>query len=107
MYYLGPPPLNSADEQVSSASIFEHVDRMSRSADGANKRLSSKIQLIAMQPMPVLPLPCPATDAKATDNAKMNKEVPQNTLPLAINQLGNWGIEIFTAPNLSRAVGTQ
>ncbi|XP_053356588.1 UPF0606 protein KIAA1549 isoform X2 [Clarias gariepinus] len=72
---IGPPPLNSADEQVSSASIFEHVDRMSRSADGANKRLSSKIQLIAMQPMPVLPLPCPATDAKAADNAKMNKEI--------------------------------
>ncbi|XP_053091032.1 UPF0606 protein KIAA1549 isoform X2 [Pangasianodon hypophthalmus] len=70
-----PPPLNGADEQVSSASIFEHVDRMSRSADGANKRFSSKIQLIAMQPMPALPLPCPATDTKAADNAKMNKEI--------------------------------
>ncbi|XP_060779657.1 UPF0606 protein KIAA1549-like isoform X2 [Neoarius graeffei] len=70
-----PPPLNGADEQVSSASIFEHVDRISRSADGANKRFSSKIQLIAMQPMPALPLPCPATDTKATDNAKMNKEI--------------------------------
>ncbi|KAF5895448.1 uncharacterized protein DAT39_014840, partial [Clarias magur] len=71
-----PPPLNGADEHPpSSASIFEHVDRMSRSADAANKRLSSKIQLIAMQPMPVLPLPCPATDAKAADNTKMNKEI--------------------------------
>ncbi|XP_058243960.1 UPF0606 protein KIAA1549 isoform X1 [Hemibagrus wyckioides] len=71
----GPPPLNGADEQVSSASIFEHVDRMSRSTDGANKRFSSKIQLIAMQPMPALPLPCPAVDTKAGDNAKMNKEI--------------------------------
>lgn len=49
---------------------------MSRSADGANKRFSSKIQLIAMQPMPALPLPCPAADTKPADNAKMNKEVP-------------------------------
>ncbi|XP_053533870.1 UPF0606 protein KIAA1549 isoform X3 [Ictalurus punctatus] len=71
----GPPPLNGADEQVSSASIFEHVDRMSRSSDGANKRFSSKIQLIAMQPMPALPLPCPATDTKAAVNTKMNKEI--------------------------------
>ncbi|XP_046720413.1 UPF0606 protein KIAA1549 isoform X1 [Silurus meridionalis] len=72
---IGPPTLNVADEQVSSASIFEHVDRMSRSADGANKRFSSKIQLIAMQPMPALPLPCPAVDTKAADNSKINKEI--------------------------------
>ncbi|XP_029552675.1 UPF0606 protein KIAA1549 isoform X4 [Salmo trutta] len=46
----GPPPMNGHDEQLSSASIFEHVDRMSRSADDS-RRLSNKIQLIAMQPM--------------------------------------------------------
>ncbi|KAL7871085.1 hypothetical protein SRHO_G00085820 [Serrasalmus rhombeus] len=71
----GPPPLNGVDEQVSSASIFEHVDRMSRSVDGANKRLSSKIQLIAMQPMPALPLPNPAVTDKAAENAKITKEI--------------------------------
>ncbi|XP_066540889.1 UPF0606 protein KIAA1549 isoform X2 [Hoplias malabaricus] len=70
----GPPPLNCAEEQVSSASIFEHVDRMSRVADGPNKRLSSKIQLIAMQPMPALPLPNPALGDKAAD-AKIPKEI--------------------------------
>ncbi|CAB1313570.1 unnamed protein product [Coregonus sp. 'balchen'] len=47
---IGPPPMNGHDEQLSSASIFEHVDRMSRSADGT-RHLSNKIQLIAMQPM--------------------------------------------------------
>ncbi|XP_071199922.1 UPF0606 protein KIAA1549-like isoform X3 [Salvelinus alpinus] len=46
----GPPPMNGHAEQLSSASIFEHVDRMSRSADDS-RRLSNKIQLIAMQPM--------------------------------------------------------
>ncbi|XP_055789910.1 UPF0606 protein KIAA1549-like isoform X2 [Salvelinus fontinalis] len=50
----GPPPMNGHDEHLSSASIFEHVDRMSRSADGT-RRLSNKIQLIAMQPMAVPP----------------------------------------------------
>uniref|UniRef100_A0A4W5NYF4 Si:ch211-1e14.1 n=1 Tax=Hucho hucho TaxID=62062 RepID=A0A4W5NYF4_9TELE len=48
----GPPPMNGHDEHLSSASIFEHVDRMSRSAEGT-RRLSNKIQLIAMQPMAV------------------------------------------------------
>ncbi|XP_064785654.1 UPF0606 protein KIAA1549-like isoform X2 [Oncorhynchus masou masou] len=51
---IGPPPMNAHDEHLSSASIFEHVDRMSRSADGT-RRLSNKIQLIAMQPMAVPP----------------------------------------------------
>ncbi|KAL0968498.1 hypothetical protein UPYG_G00267660 [Umbra pygmaea] len=48
----GPPPMNGHDEQLSSASIFDHVDRTSRSADGT-RRLTNKIQLIAMQPMVV------------------------------------------------------
>ncbi|XP_056373943.1 UPF0606 protein KIAA1549 homolog isoform X2 [Hyla sarda] len=48
------PMLNSGAEQHSSASIFEHVDRMSRSSE-ASRRLPSKIQLIAMQPMAAPP----------------------------------------------------
>ncbi|XP_049339567.1 UPF0606 protein KIAA1549 isoform X2 [Astyanax mexicanus] len=71
----GPPPLNGIDDQVSSASIFEHVDRISRSADPPNKRFSSKIQLIAMQPMPALPLSNPAATDKTAENAKINKEI--------------------------------
>ncbi|XP_069618942.1 UPF0606 protein KIAA1549 homolog isoform X3 [Ranitomeya imitator] len=49
------PALGSGPEQHSSASIFEHVDRMSRSSE-ASRRLPSKIQLIAMQPMAALPM---------------------------------------------------
>lgn len=70
----GPPPMNSMDEPLSSASIFEHVDRMSRPTDGP-KRLPNKIQLIAMQPMPALPLPCPIANDRAAENTKMNKEI--------------------------------
>ncbi|XP_051579871.1 UPF0606 protein KIAA1549-like isoform X2 [Myxocyprinus asiaticus] len=70
----GPPPMNGMDEPLSSASIFEHVDRMSRATDGP-KRLPNKIQLIAMQPMPALPLPSPTANDRAAENAKLNKEI--------------------------------
>nr|XP_684863.4 UPF0606 protein KIAA1549 isoform X2 [Danio rerio] len=70
----GPPPMNGMDEPLSSASIFEHVDRMSRPVDGP-KRLPNKIQLIAMQPMPALPLPNTTANDKAAENAKLNKEI--------------------------------
>ncbi|XP_051725710.1 UPF0606 protein KIAA1549 isoform X2 [Ctenopharyngodon idella] len=69
-----PPPMNGMDEPLSSASIFEHVDRMSRPTDGP-KRLPNKIQLIAMQPMPALPLPSPTANDRAAENTKLNKEI--------------------------------
>ncbi|XP_072000934.1 UPF0606 protein KIAA1549 homolog isoform X2 [Engystomops pustulosus] len=49
------PVLSSGAQQHNSASIFEHVDRMSRSSE-VSRRLPSKIQLIAMQPMAAPPL---------------------------------------------------
>lgn len=70
----GPPPTNGMDEPLSSASIFEHVDRLSRPIDGP-KRLHNKIQLIAMQPMPALPLPSPTGNDRAAENTKLNKEI--------------------------------
>ncbi|XP_036068470.1 UPF0606 protein KIAA1549 isoform X7 [Oryzias melastigma] len=62
-----PPPLNGApSEPLSSASIFEHVDRMSRAAE-AGRRLPNKIQLIAMQPMTLPPLHSPPSHGKLAD----------------------------------------
>lgn len=66
--------MNGTIEQLSSASIFEHVDRMSRAAD-ASRRLPNKVQLIAMQPMPVPPLQSPTVNGKLTDTNQINKEV--------------------------------
>lgn len=77
--FIGPPPMNGMDEPLSSASIFEHVDRMSRPVDGP-KRLPNKIQLIAMQPMPALPLPNATANDRAAENVKLNKEVPSVNL---------------------------
>ncbi|XP_008434757.1 UPF0606 protein KIAA1549 isoform X1 [Poecilia reticulata] len=72
---IGPPPMNgAANEQLSSASIFEHVDRMSRATD-ASRRLPNKVQLIAMQPMPVPPLHGPPVNGKPSDTNQMNKEI--------------------------------
>ncbi|XP_069018167.1 UPF0606 protein KIAA1549 isoform X2 [Embiotoca jacksoni] len=70
----GPPPMNGTNEQLSSASIFEHVDRMSRATD-ASRRLPNKIQLIAMQPMPVPPLHSPPINGKLSDTNQINKEI--------------------------------
>ncbi|XP_067359181.1 UPF0606 protein KIAA1549 isoform X3 [Channa argus] len=70
----GPPPINGTNEHLSSASIFEHVDRMSRNTD-ASRRLPNKVQLIAMQPMPVPPLHSPPINGKLPDNNQINKEI--------------------------------
>ncbi|XP_072574262.1 UPF0606 protein KIAA1549 isoform X3 [Paramormyrops kingsleyae] len=69
-----PKNAGSLDEQLSSASIFEHVDRMSRSADGT-RRVSNKIQLIAMQPMPVPAQQSPAVTARVPESSTVNREV--------------------------------
>ncbi|XP_029991845.1 UPF0606 protein KIAA1549 isoform X2 [Sphaeramia orbicularis] len=71
---IGPPPMNGTNEQLSSASIFEHVDRMSRATD-ASRRLPNKVQLIAMQPMPVPPLHSPTSNGKLSDTNQINKEI--------------------------------
>ncbi|KAM6937057.1 LOW QUALITY PROTEIN: UPF0606 protein KIAA1549 [Xenentodon cancila] len=72
---IGPPPMNSAvNEQLSSASIFEHVDRLPRATE-ASRRLPNKVQLIAMQPMPIPPLHSPPINGKLSDTNQINKEI--------------------------------
>lgn len=66
--------MNGTNEHLSSASIFEHVDRMSRATD-ASRRIPNKVQLIAMQPMPVPPLHSPPINGKLSDTNQINKEV--------------------------------
>ncbi|XP_057589241.1 UPF0606 protein KIAA1549 homolog [Hippopotamus amphibius kiboko] len=66
-----PSPGN---EQHSSASIFEHVDRLSRSSD-ASRRVPSKIQLIAMQPIPAPPVPHSILADRVAETNKINKEI--------------------------------
>ncbi|XP_017274546.1 UPF0606 protein KIAA1549 isoform X2 [Kryptolebias marmoratus] len=71
----GPPPTNdSVNDQLSSAAIFEHVDRMSRATD-ASRRLPNKVQLIAMQPMPIPPLHSPPNNDKLSDTNQISKEI--------------------------------
>uniref|UniRef100_UPI00398ED0A4 UPF0606 protein KIAA1549 isoform X2 n=1 Tax=Pristiophorus japonicus TaxID=55135 RepID=UPI00398ED0A4 len=70
----GPSRISRNDEQPSSASIFDHVDRMSRPSE-AGRRLPSKIQLIAMQPIPAPPLQNPLLPERVAETNKINKEV--------------------------------
>ncbi|XP_064011545.1 UPF0606 protein KIAA1549 homolog isoform X3 [Pogoniulus pusillus] len=71
---VGPPQTGSGTEQHSSASIFEHVDRMSRSSD-ASRRVPSKIQLIAMQPMAAPPVQNSVLSDRVAETNKINKEI--------------------------------
>ncbi|KAM6202242.1 UPF0606 protein KIAA1549 homolog [Rhynchocyon petersi] len=70
----GPPPTTAGPEQHSSASIFEHVDRVSHSAE-ASRRVPSKIQLIAMQPIPAPPVQLPTLSDRVAETNKINKEI--------------------------------
>ncbi|XP_036102233.1 UPF0606 protein KIAA1549 homolog [Molossus molossus] len=70
----GPPAPGSGNEQHSSASIFEHVDRVSRSSE-ASRRVPSKIQLIAMQPIPAPPVHHPVLADRVAETNKINKEI--------------------------------
>ncbi|XP_039616756.1 UPF0606 protein KIAA1549-like isoform X2 [Polypterus senegalus] len=69
-----PPQNSGTEEQLSSASIFEHVDRISRSSE-ASRRIPNKIQLIAMQPMPAPPLHNPVVTERVVETMKINKEI--------------------------------
>ncbi|RLW00158.1 hypothetical protein DV515_00009215 [Chloebia gouldiae] len=71
---VGPPQTSSGNEQHSSASIFEHVDRMSRSSD-ASRQVPSKIQLIAMQPMAAPPVQNSVLSDRVAETNKINKEI--------------------------------
>nr|CAQ43115.1 S-protein KIAA1549:BRAF 16_11 [Homo sapiens] len=70
----GPPLPSSGNEQHSSASIFEHVDRISRPPE-ASRRVPSKIQLIAMQPIPAPPVQRPSPADRVAESNKINKEI--------------------------------
>ncbi|XP_027808013.2 UPF0606 protein KIAA1549 homolog [Marmota flaviventris] len=70
----GPPLPSSGNEQHSSASIFEHVDRISRSSE-ASRRVPNKIQLIAMQPIPAPPVQHPILADRVAETNKINKEI--------------------------------
>ncbi|XP_066489589.1 UPF0606 protein KIAA1549 homolog [Tiliqua scincoides] len=71
---VGPPQISNGMEQHSSASIFEHVDRMSRSSD-VSRRIPSKIQLIAMQPIAAPPVQNQPISDRVAETNKINKEI--------------------------------
>ncbi|XP_054843796.1 UPF0606 protein KIAA1549 homolog [Eublepharis macularius] len=71
---VGPPQMGNGTEQHSSASIFEHVDRMTRSSE-VSKRIPNKIQLIAMQPIAAPPVQNQPLSDRVAETNKINKEI--------------------------------
>ncbi|XP_029455631.1 UPF0606 protein KIAA1549 homolog [Rhinatrema bivittatum] len=70
----GPSPAGGGHEQHSSASIFEHVDRVSRTSE-ASRRIPSKIQLIAMQPITAPALQNLAILDREAETNQINREI--------------------------------
>ncbi|XP_032078012.1 UPF0606 protein KIAA1549 homolog [Thamnophis elegans] len=70
----GPPQITNGTQQPTSASIFEHVDRMSRSSE-ISRRVPSKIQLIAMQPIAVPAAQNQPLSDRVAETNKINKEI--------------------------------
>ncbi|KAM9467973.1 UPF0606 protein KIAA1549 [Clarias gariepinus] len=78
---LGATSGSGADEQLSSSSIFDHVDRLSRGSSDGTRRVSNKVQLIAMQPVPSPPTHphnqalSPALSERMADGGKVSSEI--------------------------------
>ncbi|KAM9334914.1 UPF0606 protein KIAA1549 [Symphorus nematophorus] len=72
------------DELLSSSSIFDHVDRLSRGSSDGTRRQANKVQLIAMQPRPSPPhapsQPSPTLTEKVALRHKSEIEHHRNKL---------------------------
>ncbi|KAG7215110.1 hypothetical protein INR49_022758 [Caranx melampygus] len=69
------PSGSGPDELLSSSSIFDHVDRLSRGSSDGTRRQTNKVQLIAMQPQPSPPPPHAPLQPSPTPTEKVNTEV--------------------------------
>ncbi|XP_071776633.2 UPF0606 protein KIAA1549 [Centroberyx gerrardi] len=68
------PSGSGPDELLSSSSIFDHVDRLSRGSSDGTRRQANKVQLIAMQPRPSPP-PHTQCQPSPTLTERVNTEV--------------------------------
>ncbi|XP_025755408.1 UPF0606 protein KIAA1549 isoform X3 [Oreochromis niloticus] len=72
---MGAPSGSGPDELLSSSSIFDHVDRLSRGSSDGTRRQANKVQLIAMQPRPSPPQPHAPSQPSPSLTEKVNTEV--------------------------------
>ncbi|XP_023253059.1 UPF0606 protein KIAA1549-like [Seriola lalandi dorsalis] len=72
---MAAPSCSGPDELLSSSSIFDHVDRLSRGSSDGTRRQANKVQLIAMQPQPSPPPPHAPSQPSPTLTEKVNTEV--------------------------------
>lgn len=72
------PSSSGPDELLSSSSIFDHVDRLSRGSSDGTRRQANKVQLIAMQPRPSPPQLHTTSQPSPTLTEKVNTEVRQS-----------------------------
>ena len=71
------PPGSAPDELLSSSSIFDHVDRLSRgSSDGTRRQNNNKVQLIAMQPRVPQPHLSPSLTERVSQEVRETSALP-------------------------------
>lgn len=69
------PSSSGPDELLSSSSIFDHVDRVSKGSSDGTRRQANKVQLIAMQPRPSPPSQHTPSQPSPTHREKITTEV--------------------------------
>ncbi len=78
------PSGSGPDELLSSSSIFDHVDRLSRGSSDGTRRQANKVQLIAMQPRPSPPhapsQPSPTLTEKVNTEVRPLKNITPSVL---------------------------
>ncbi|XP_023129603.3 UPF0606 protein KIAA1549 isoform X1 [Amphiprion ocellaris] len=72
---MAGPAGSGPDELLSSSSIFDHVDRLSRGSSDGTRHQANKVQLIAMQPRPSPPPLHPSLQPSPSLTEKVNTEV--------------------------------
>ncbi|XP_016521053.1 UPF0606 protein KIAA1549 isoform X3 [Poecilia formosa] len=72
---IAVPSGSGPDELLSSSSIFDHVDRLSRGSSDGTRRQANKVQLIAMQPRPSPPAAHGPPQPSPSLTEKVNTEV--------------------------------
>uniref|UniRef100_A0A3B4UAW4 Uncharacterized protein n=1 Tax=Seriola dumerili TaxID=41447 RepID=A0A3B4UAW4_SERDU len=102
-----PPPAapscSGPDELLSSSSIFDHVDRLSRGSSDGTRRQANKVQLIAMQPQPSPPPP--HLQETVYSNRGQYEDPPSSSRPRPVG--GSTGAQLhhLTQVGLSSHIG--
>ncbi|KAI4787832.1 hypothetical protein KUCAC02_036222, partial [Chaenocephalus aceratus] len=90
---------SAPDELLSSSSIFDHVDRLSRgSSDGTRRQNNNKVQLIAMQPRPPQPHLSPSLTERVSQEVALRHKSKSSTTATSCVSAPRGGVSATSRP---------